>query len=82
MHTTAGFTSPRPRKTCRQLDLLLELLLRVRAPEARFTHQEIAVFCGCSDSAILEIERRALRKLRKAAAARGLALEDLATFLR
>lgn len=81
MHAPAGFITKRTKEQSREIDLLLELLLLMRAPEARFTHEEIAEFCGVSDTAILEIERRALRKLRKAAAARGLSIEDLASFL-
>jgi hypothetical protein len=34
-------------------------------PGACYTYDEIAAWAGCTDAAIMSIERRALRKLRK-----------------
>lgn len=41
----------------------LELLSIYRTPGARFTYDEIAVWCGCTESAIYNAEKKALRKL-------------------
>lgn len=50
-------------KTAR-VDLGLALLSRIALPGVSYTHDEIAAFCGCTNGAILTIERKALRKLR------------------
>jgi hypothetical protein len=52
-----------PAKSSR-IDLGLELLYRIALPGVRYTRDEIAYFAGCTDGAILLIERKALRKLR------------------
>jgi DNA-directed RNA polymerase sigma subunit (sigma70/sigma32) len=41
----------------------------------RLTAEEIAAYCECSSSAISQIERRALKKVRRALKRRGLAQE-------
>lgn len=46
-------------------DLGIEILHRISHHRARWTLDEIALFCGCTESAILLIEQKALRKLRK-----------------
>lgn len=55
-----------PGKTQR-IDLGLDILLSIRRPGERFTHDEIAYFCGCTRSAIFLVEHKALRKLRNRA---------------
>lgn len=53
-----------------RIDLGLELL-RVRSrPGEGHTLWEIAAWCGCSDAYIRAVEQRALRKVRRALAAR------------
>jgi hypothetical protein len=64
-----------------ELDIRLELLHALRGPGVRLTHREIAAFIGASVSYVLELERRALRKLRREAARRGLSSQDIASFL-
>lgn len=50
-------------KTSR-IDLGLALLSRVALPGICYTTQEIAVWCGCTNSAVFQIEQSALRKVR------------------
>lgn len=50
-------------KTAR-IDLGLALLSRIALPGVTYTHDEIAAWCGCTNGAILMIERKALKKLR------------------
>lgn len=52
-------------KTAR-IDLGLALLQRVALPGICYTRQEIAAWAGCTDAAILLIERKAMRKVREA----------------
>jgi hypothetical protein len=54
----------RSEKTVR-INLGLELLSRRLRLGQCCSHIEIATWCGCSNGLILEIEQRALRKLRK-----------------
>jgi len=68
-----GTTKPRnyverglsAKEKAKRIDLGLELLMRHLHLGYQCTHEEIARWCGCSNGLILEIERRALRKLRK-----------------
>lgn len=50
-------------KTTR-IDLGLALLSRIAVPGVCYTRSEIAVWAGCTDSMIYQIELRALKKLR------------------
>jgi hypothetical protein len=54
-----------PEKT-KRVDLGLELLARRCEFGQVLTYQEIAAWAGCTDAAIYQIEKRALRKLRHA----------------
>jgi DNA-directed RNA polymerase sigma subunit (sigma70/sigma32) len=47
-----------------RIDLGLALMQRHAAPGVRYSHAEIAAWCGCHRSAIEQIERKALRKVR------------------
>jgi hypothetical protein len=47
-----------------RMDLGLELLAAAAVAGTRYTYDEIAAWCGCSESAIWLMERRALKKLR------------------
>lgn len=47
-----------------RVKLGLALLRDVAIPGVEYDYSEIAAWCGCTDSAILAIEQRALRKLR------------------
>jgi hypothetical protein len=49
-----------------RMDLGLELLRLATLPGAAWKPTEIAAWCGCSNEAIRMIERRALRKVRRA----------------
>lgn len=49
-----------------RMDLGLELLSIARAPGLRLSCYEIAAWCGCTDSAIYRLEKRAMRKLANA----------------
>ena len=53
-----------PEKSAR-IDLGLALLSSVALPGVRYSHAEIAAWCGCLDVSIIMIEQKALRKLRK-----------------
>jgi hypothetical protein len=48
-----------------RIDLGLTLLSRVAVPGIAYTREEIAAWCGCTDSAIFLIEQKALQKLRR-----------------
>lgn len=65
-----------PEKSAR-IDLGLELLQYLARPGLRYSYEEIAAFCGCSQAAIYLEEKKALRKLRRTIARRGLT-EELA----
>ena len=52
-------------KTAR-IDLGLALLSAVAEPGVSYTYDEIAAWCGCTNSAIYLIEQRALKKIRNA----------------
>ena len=58
------------RRAC--IDLGLEVIEALRVPGESLSLQAIADVCGCSQQRIRQIEQRALAKLRRAAAARGL----------
>ena len=65
------------------IDLGLALLSCLLLPGERLTTEDMAVWCGCSRSAIERIEQRALRKLRQKLVNVGMAEEVesiLATF--
>lgn len=47
-----------------RIDLGLALFQRVALPGVQYTRDEIAAWAGCTDAAILLIERTALKKLR------------------
>ena len=51
-----------PEKSAR-IDLGLALLHAVRIPHIRYTRDEIAAWCGCTDSAIFLIEQQVRAKL-------------------
>lgn len=46
------------------IDIGLDILCRLRAPEQTLTAHDIAEVCGCSGNYIYEIEKKALSKLR------------------
>lgn len=60
------------------IDEGLTILSLIRVPGVVYELEEIAGMCGCSDSAILEIERRALRKLRRGLESLGISAADFA----
>lgn len=47
-----------------RVDLGLALLMVVRKPHRRLTTTDIAAWCGCTNTAIDNIQHRALKKLR------------------
>jgi hypothetical protein len=47
------------------VDLGLALLACRREPGTRFSHAEIAAWCGCSKSYIYRLEKQALVKIKK-----------------
>lgn len=47
-----------------RIELGLALLNDIAIPGIAYTTDEIALWCGCTNSAIYAIEQRALRKLR------------------
>lgn len=49
-----------------RVDLGLALLSAVAVPGVSYTYDEIAVWCGCTETNIFSIEQRALKKLRNA----------------
>jgi hypothetical protein len=49
-----------------RIDLGLALLSARRKPGEKFTHADIAAWCGCTPRYIGMVEQRALRKLRAA----------------
>jgi DNA-directed RNA polymerase sigma subunit (sigma70/sigma32) len=49
----------------RQIDMSLAVIDIVREPGVPITSRVIAEICGCSHTAIQDIERRALQKLRQ-----------------
>jgi hypothetical protein len=53
------------KQTSRRVDLGLAILSCMLKPGERLTLQDIAAWCDCRPSAILKIERRAMRKARK-----------------
>jgi hypothetical protein len=59
-----------------ELDLGLELLCLARKPGEYFTHEDISVWCGCSPQRIMQIEARALTKLRKALEQFEISMDD------
>ena len=67
-HTETACEAPLPRNSgekSRRIDLGLAILSATAAPGATHTPQEIACFCDCTPSLIMDIEARALRKMRK-----------------
>lgn len=48
-----------------KIDHRLNVMHANRAPNRRYTLDEIAEFCGCSHQAIHYVERKAFRKLRR-----------------
>lgn len=56
------------------MDLGLEILLATRPAGKRYTHREIAAYCGCTWAYIWLIEQKALRKMKRAAIKREIAL--------
>ena len=48
-----------------RVNLGLALLSRVAMPGVRYSYDEIGAWAGCTNSAIQQIEQRALKKLRK-----------------
>jgi hypothetical protein len=54
-----------PRLKRVRVELGLAILAAVAMPGASFSHQEIALWCGCDDGAIWLIEKLAMKKLRK-----------------
>lgn len=56
----------RGRRLTRRINLGLSLLHLCAEPGVPLTRDDIAAWCGCSDGAILWIEQRAIRKLRRA----------------
>ena len=63
-HRESGVPLQGKKKSAR-VDLGLALLARVAMPGVRYSYDEIAAFCGCTDAAIYQIERRAIAKLRE-----------------
>lgn len=55
-----GLTAP---EKSQRIDLGLALLQCHAMPGICYTRDEIAAWCGCTESAIRHIERRALRKV-------------------
>ena len=53
-----------------ELELRLEIFLSIREPRRRYSAAQIAAACGCSRTLIWQMERRAMAKLRRAAAKR------------
>lgn len=47
-----------------RIDLGLALLSVIALPGIQYTQDEIAAWCGCTNSAIYQIEQKALKKLR------------------
>jgi hypothetical protein len=60
-----------------RINLGIDLLHALRKPGARFTREEIAAWCDCSEEAIENIERKALEKLRRALRKAGVGRETL-----
>lgn len=56
-----------------EIDLGLALLSVVRHPGECLTQQDVAAWCGCSRQRIEQIEKQALRKIRRRL---GLATKD------
>lgn len=53
------------KRRTRRIDLGLAILAVLRQPAVRYTVREIAAWCDCSPTTIINIEQRALRKIRK-----------------
>jgi hypothetical protein len=49
----------------KRIDLGLDLLAARMSYGQTCTYQEIAAWCGCTDGFIYQVEKRALRKVRK-----------------
>jgi len=61
---TTDLSVPRAGKArTARTDLGLALLHAIAIPGVRYTHDEIAFWCGCTGSAIWLIEQKARRKL-------------------
>jgi hypothetical protein len=58
-----------------QIDLGLALLAILRKPGQTFTREDISAWADCSPQAIFDIERKALRKARRALKKAGIILE-------
>jgi hypothetical protein len=68
MNTETDSEEPLPRNSgakTKRIELGLAILSATATPGALYTPEEIACFCDCTASLILDIEARALRKLRK-----------------
>lgn len=48
-----------------RIDIGLAVAHAIRKAGSKWTYQEIAAFCGCTDGFIYQVEKKALRKLRR-----------------
>lgn len=55
----------KPVSNLSEVDIGLEVIMRISPPGYTWTHRDIAYVCGCSKNYIYEIEYRAKRKLRR-----------------
>lgn len=68
----AALLQRRRRKLQSEVDLMLELVERVRPPGVRLTHHDLAEIVGCSNGLIFLEEQTALRKMHYEARRLGL----------
>jgi hypothetical protein len=68
----AALLKRRQRKLQSEVDLMLELLERIRPPGVRLTHHDLADIIGCSHGLIYLEEQTALRKMQHEARKLGL----------
>jgi transcriptional regulator len=52
-------------KTRKEIDLGLDVILAVSRPGQRWPTRDIAYVCGCTNTNIFIIEKRALKKIRE-----------------